>query len=439
MRHFLRQFSWIATACICAAALAGCGGGGGGGSSLGGPGGASSGQGGSSGGVSTSGGTTMNSIPVTVDGGPAALVNAQEYAANILYVTVTICTPGSTTACQAIDHVEVDTGSYGVSINAGALSSSVTPAPVSVSGGILRECEQYADGYTWGSIVTVDMTIGERTISSLPINLVSDPAAGAAPGSCSSGAGNSIGTVASLGANGVIGIGYFLQDCGEYCVGTAQPGGYYACPASGCVPTTVALNQQLQNPIGALSADNNGAVIALPAANAEGQASLSGTLYFGVGTESNNGVGAAQFLTVEPGTSQTQPPATLLTTFNGSTMYGSVVDSGSNANYFNDASLTACTNTYDTGFYCSSAALSATLQGVNGATAAVDFDVGDADTLFNTTTVLAVFPTLAGPNASIGNAIPGFDWGLPFFYGRRVYVLFENGTAGATAGPAIGF
>jgi uncharacterized protein DUF3443 len=423
MKHASEKFSWIAAACVCAAALAGCGGG--------------SGTGGSGGGLNTGGGTTSNSVAVTVDSGPPALVSAGNYSVNTLYATVTICTPGSTTDCQTIDHVQVDTGSYGVGIEASVLSGSVTPAPISVSGGILRECQQYADGYTWGSIVAVDVTIGQRTLSSLPVILVGDPAAGTAPGSCSTGAGNNISTVAALGANGVMGIGYFLQDCGQNCVDNAFPGQYYACPASGCVPTAVPVNQQLQNPIGALSADNNGAVIALPSANADGQATLSGTLYYGIGTESDNGVGAAQFLTVESGASATQPPATLVTMFNGSTMAGSVVDSGSNAYFFDDSALTVCTDIAD--FYCTAASLSATLQGVNNATATVNFDVGDADILLDTSTPLAVFPTLAGQNGSLNNSIPGFDWGLPFFYGRSVYVLFEDGSAGSTAGPAIGF
>jgi hypothetical protein len=424
MKHAFGKFCPIVMACACALALAACGG-------------SSPSGGNSGGGPNPSGGTTSNSVSVTVDSGPAALVSAGEYAANSLYVTVTICTPGSTMACQAIDHVQVDTGSYGLSIFASAVSANVMPAPISVNNGLLRECQQYADGYSWGSIVGVDVTIGQRTLPSLPINLISDPAAGAAPGSCSTGAGTAIDTVAALGANGVVGIGYFLQDCGEFCVDNAFAGQYYACPPTGCVPTAVPVNQQLQNPIGALSADNNGAVIALPSATADGQATLSGTLYFGIGTETNNAVGTAHFLTVETGTSVTQPPATLVTMFNGSTLNGSVVDSGSNAYFFDDSALTICTDV--TGFYCSGASLSATLQGVNGVTAGVNFDVGDADILLSTTTPLAVFPTLAGQNGSINSSIPGFDWGLPFFYGRSVYVLFEDGTAASTTGPAIGF
>jgi hypothetical protein len=218
-RHGLGFFA----ACLGAVLLAACGGGSGTLSS-----------------VSTSGGTTPNSLAVTVDGGPAAVLAMHQYVPNALYATVTICTPGSTTACQVIDHVQVDTGSYGFSVLDSVLNGTVTPQPTSVIGGPLRECQQYADGYAWGSIVTVDVTIGQRKLSGLPMNLVGDPAAGTAPADCSStGTDINLNSVTAFGSNGIIGIGYFLQDCGEGCVTTAYSPGYYACPDSGCVSTTV--------------------------------------------------------------------------------------------------------------------------------------------------------------------------------------------------------
>jgi hypothetical protein len=404
-------------------ALAACGGGGG---SL-------TGSGGSGGG--------SNTLAVTVDSGPTSLTNGSspQYAANLLFATVTICTPGSSTACQTIDHVQVDTGSYGLVVMSGALTGTAAPAPLSVAGGPLRECIQYADGYVWGSIAAVDVKIGGRTIASMPINVAGDPAAGSAPASCSSGAGTSESTVAAFGANGAVGIGYFLQDCGQDCVTTAYQAGYYACPVSGCVPTAVPLKQQLQNPIGALAADNNGAVIVLPAVNAAGQAVVNGTLYFGIGTESNNGIGSASFYTVNGSTQTVAAPATLVTIYGGASLSGSVIDSGSNAYYFNDTTIPTCTDyTY---FFCpaSTLALSATIQGENGATKAVSFPVTNADTLLNTQTVLAAFPGLAGPGGGVPGVITGFDWGLPFFFGRSVYVLFEGATTGTVTGPAVGF
>lgn len=390
--------------------------------------------------VTISGSSATNTLTVVVDQGPAALAAAGYAATNTLFASATICTPGSTSACQTIDHLQIDTGSTGIQILSEALTGAASAAPVSVNGAPLRECVQFADGYSWGSVVIADVQLGGRTIASLPIHLIGDAPAGAAPSSCSSGAGPPEDTVATFGANGVIGVGNFLQDCGAYCATPPAPtAAYYACSNSGCVPTTVPVDQQLQNPVGTLAADNNGVMIALPAVSAPGTVSVSGTLYFGIDTESNNALGSAALLTVDP------TSGSLVTNFNGAALTGSIIDSGSNAYFFNDASILACAD--NTSFYCpvdgggapTSVDFSATIQGLNGVTASAPFTVGNADALFGAGTTLTAFPTLAGPNGSVGGSITGFDWGMPFFFNRSVYVLFETHSAAGTAGPAVGF
>ena len=57
--------------------------------------------------------TGNNTVSVIVDQGPLPTTNP---AANTLYTTITVCAPGSSTNCQTIDHIEVDTGSYGLRI-----------------------------------------------------------------------------------------------------------------------------------------------------------------------------------------------------------------------------------------------------------------------------------------------------------------------------------
>jgi hypothetical protein len=47
---------------------------------------------------------------------------------------------------------------------------------------------------------------------------------------------------------------------------------------------------------------------------------------------------------------------------------------------------------------------------------------------------------VAGGASSIAGLGSGyFDWGLPFFYGRTVYVAIEGQTAGGTVGPYFAF
>ena len=48
-----------------------------------------------------------NVASVVVDAGPAGTSDV-----NTLFTTVTVCVPGSTTSCQTIDHIQVDTASY---------------------------------------------------------------------------------------------------------------------------------------------------------------------------------------------------------------------------------------------------------------------------------------------------------------------------------------
>ncbi len=76
--------------------------------------------GGGGGGSSAGGGgtppPTNNTASVIIDEGPS---NA---SVNTLFTSVTICMPGSTSSCQTIDHIQVDTGSYGLRILAPVLT-----------------------------------------------------------------------------------------------------------------------------------------------------------------------------------------------------------------------------------------------------------------------------------------------------------------------------
>lgn len=386
------------------------------------------GSGGGSGGGTGSGGTVPNTVQVTVDSGPAAVGGA----ANTLYTTVTLCAPGSTTQCQTIDHVQVDTGSTGFRVLASVLGNGLLatdlPQASDSYGNPLDECVQFADGYSWGTVRTADLLIGSETAASVPVQVIGDAAASTTPASCVLGPQEN--TVQTFGANAILGIGNFLTDCGINCATGAIPGTYYDCPSGGtCQPVAVALSAQLQNPVAMFPADNNGVVIDLPGISSP-TATISGTLTFGIGTQSDNVFPAsANLYTLDPNY------GTLTTFYNGVSYTSSFVDTGSNAYFFTDDTIATCTD--QPSFYCpaSTLGLQASIQGVNGFNVSVPFSVDNADTDFATNS--AVLPNLAGP---AGTSLQGaFDWGLPFFYGRPVYVAFESSSAAGVAGPWVGF
>jgi hypothetical protein len=348
---------------------------------------------------------------------------------NVLSVSVTVCAPG-TTQCQTIDHVLVDTGSAGLRLFASQLPASVAlPQQQDASGNLLTECMQFFDGYTWGSVRIADVHVGGETALSLPIQVI-DPNYSAVPSGCSS-VGASRNTPVALAANGVLGIGVFKHDCGPGCVQQAVPETYYGCAGTNCTSLAVEEALQVANPVPYFTTDNNGSILMLPAVGSNSEVSLAGQLVFGIGTQSNNGLGSAQVIGVSPST------GTFSTVQNGITYTMSVMDSGSSALFFGTSALPICASP-KTAYYCpgSTEQLSAVVEGVNGVTSAVSIDVGNATALAQSSGNDSVMPLLAGP-AYVGSTV--FDWGLPFFYGRNVYTAVEQQSTPGGTGPYFAF
>jgi len=381
------------------------------------------------GGSSAGGGTgaaAKNVVSVSVSGGPTELSSP---AVNSLYTSVTVCLPGTTT-CQTIDNVEVDTGSYGLRILAPVLTLSL-PVATTSTGSALAECTVFVDGYSWGPLALVDVQISGETASSLPVQLIGDSRYPAVPADCSS-AGTAENTVAAFGANGILGIGPFAQDCGDSCASTIEPATYYACSTSSdCTGTTIATTAQVQNPVTLFAVDNNGTIISLPSVADAGASDVTGSLIFGVGTQSNNSLGME---TVVPIATSGDYAGYLTTVFDGASLPFSFIDSGSNATYFNDSSISACSQAGFEDFYCppSADSLSAAFKLASGSTVSESFVVVSAETV---TASVNAFPGLAGTNP----APQSFDWGLPFFYGRKVATVIEGYSTADGVGPYVAF
>jgi hypothetical protein len=383
--------------------------------------------------------TGPNVAALLVDAGPKQL------GVNLPSVTVTICIPGTTT-CQTIDHVLVDTGSTGLRIAAEALNTAMLGMPLAATaaGDPMYECLTYASSaYSWGSVRQADVQIANGKASNIAIHLIGDPAIQNAPADCSGDLSTNPptplspqNTVADLGGNGLIGINVFLEDCGPACVTIANPdnrGFYYGCPQTGCVGTTVALASQIHNPIAELGSDNNGVELVVPAITAVGAATVAGALVLGVDTQSNNQLGGAAVISVDP------LSGNFTTVYNGQTYTrAGFVDSGSNGLFFTDSSLAACT--VNVNWYCPPTAvtLSATNQGAGASSGSstVSFNIASFDALSNANPSFTSYDNIGGP---MPPGVAGFDWGMPFFFGRTVAVAFEGKTTSAGAGPFIAY
>jgi len=345
---------------------------------------------------------------------------------NGAFTSVTLCVPGQTTGCQTIDGVLVDTGSSGLRVLASALTLSL-PQQAGSNGGPIVECAQFLDGFTWGPVQTADVKLAGEQASRVPIQVIDERAFPNIPTSCSS-SGTAEDTLDALGANAILGVGLFKQDCGLACafVGSSNPGFYFSCPASGCQPAAVPLVSQVQNPVALFPTDNNGVVIQLPAVPAGGAVSVTGSLIYGIGTQSNNALGSAKVLTVDA-------IGNITTVFGSRSYPASFIDSGSNGIYFLDAASTGlplCPDSSD--FYCpaSTQSLSTTNIGTNGVSVPALFNVGNADTLNSR---FFAFSEISGPNAD------GFDFGLGFFFGRSVFTAIEGQATAGGAGPYFAY
>ena len=366
-----------------------------------------------------------NAMAVSVDLGPNG------NSVNRLYASVTLCEPGNANNCQTIERVIVDTGSTGLRLLASALRPDLNLSRLQGSQGLpLLNCIQFVDNtHAWGPVATADIRLGGKTAAAVAVQLMGDTATAALSGACA--AGEALNTVASLGGNGVLGLGLRRQDCGAGCVASSGNGYYFSCTSAACTSvqgSVASLQQQLSNPAALFASDNNGLLLDLPAVAAPGAAGLSGALIFGIGTQANNQALSATVLS-------TSANGYLTTVLQGRSLNRSFLDTGSNALFF-DSTLVRCAGTGKLRFYCPDTPgnFSTQLFGQNGSSKSVNFVVDNAQGLF-ASPLKAALPSLAG---TLGDAV-SFDWGLPFFYGRRVFMGFEGQTTPLGNGPFYAF
>jgi hypothetical protein len=381
--------------------------------------------------------SSTNTAPLYVNFGPNGDTgDPRTDFYNGLFTTLSVCLP-STPQCQIIPNIIVDTSSVGLRL----LNSALTSVPATElqtvkdsSGNQVQECVQFPDtSYTWGPVLIADVLIAGEKAANVPIQVMGDTTFPVPLASCLSlGAGPDLGTVAALGANGILGVGTSVQDCGPNCAAgqtfSAYP--YYVCPQNVCQPVPLPVAQQVANPVAFFAKDNNGVEITLPPipdggapslpfVNADGSGFIpAGQITFGVGTQSNNAIGSATVYPLDTSGNFSQ------VIYNGVTYdSGGSIDSSATALFLSNPATLGIQNCTDNPFYCpgSTTPVALTVYGANGASGMVNVNIDNADMLFSDSPGFSAFNNLARESLS-GMGTDQFDLGLPFFYGRTVFV-----------------
>ncbi len=362
--------------------------------------------------------TGSNVVPVSIR---QLESNTATITANTPYVSVTLCDTSNN--CQTIPNVMVDTGSAGLRLYANRITLNLPGIPS--GSGTLAACAQFASGYAWGSMHMATVKIGgEVTTTPIPVQYLNDPALTAAPSTCAQQGIDFAARFAPV-ANGILGISNFIHDCGVGCTAATpasqRPAMYFACDNGTCTATSAALSQQGTNPIAAFPVDNNGSILTLPAVPLPGGAvAATGTLVFGIGTQTNNALSAnAQVFPIDR-------DAYISGTIDGVSGRG-FIDSGSNGYFLDlDPGVTLCTPSAASSWYCPSNPVVIHAQ-LAGATSAQALVIGNAQSMFNTQ--FTALPALGGTAAVAQFA----DLGLPFFYGRSIATGLEGEGADSSA------
>jgi len=425
--------------------------------------------------VSNTAEVTVSFGPNGYQGAPAASSTSETLSYyNDITISVTVCEPGSTT-CVTVPNVLVDTGSVGLRILSTALSGLTLPGINDPStGDPFYECVQYGDlSYTWGPMQLATVKVGGETASQLPGSAANSgipiqviEANTSAPEEVYSGptssysaiynpcltlpsddeelsGGTDDDTVAALGDNGILGVGTFPQDCGADCASLESTSGeYMVCSGGACGLQAIPVGDQASNPVIGFPVDNNGVLITLPNLPAAGEATATGTITFGIGTESNNAVTTQKVFELDDYgnfESATYQGVQYTSTNSG----GTFIDSGSNALIVSDETTLNTSDCLvdgiDIGLYCPSSPplnIALTLAGSNNASTVVSLSMGNALDMFSANPSFAAFNDLGEASCVPSTGSPcnastdEWDLGLPFFFNRPIFV----GIAGATTG-----
>jgi hypothetical protein len=180
----------------------------------------------------------------------------------------------------------------------------------------------------------------------------------------------------------------------------------------------------------------------MPAVGDPGAASASGALILGLNSAANNTV-PANATKVVLGVDYVNNPDAYLnvsTLYNGTTYAASYLDTGTNGLFFTDNSVPRCQGAT---WYCPKSTLSvgAVISDGDNPTmnrVSVTFQIGNAEGLFATSNTAfgdaaGAIPASTQVGSKTSTAAKSFAWGMPFFYGRQVYLAIWQQPGALTA------
>lgn len=361
-------------------------------------------------------------------------VNAVGYCSSGSYTNkpcakITVCDTGGAN-CKEISDILIDTGSYGLRVFKQRLGG------VNLGTSNIAECMEYGDGSKqWGPVVQakVKLKAGSAGVD-VPIQVIDYQYPGMNQNCPNAEKYPDQGSTSDYaGMSGILGIGVFISDCGQYCATDSDNQVYFSCAGSNCTSTMVAEANQVQNPIAHLPSDNNGVMISLPGLPPNGALEAFGYMILGIGSRTNNTPSGATAFPVDPNFGE------IKANFHD-IEYRSFIDTGSNAlgiplDRQMDDILLDCGGDL-AGWLCPGGTMdfTATLTGYGGGPVKVaSFKVGNFASLFGNGNGNSIYSESA--YSSGGNISGYFDWGLPFYFGKSVYHGFETKSSSLGSGP----
>lgn len=331
-------------------------------------------------------------------------------------VSLTICDTNNNN-CSIVNNVLLDTGSYGLRIFNTVLNQNTLNnlSSITSGGNPVGECVSYGDGsQNWGNIVAANVQLSSDALASnVPIQIINSNFL-TPPSACN----NATTSPTDFGYNGVLGVGMYTKDGGNY----------YVCSGNNC-NTTINLpsSSQVTNPISMLPSNNNGLTISFNQIGSNGASNVNGTVNFGVNTNSQNTIQASNVYPAD----LSQGIPFFNSNYNGNS-YLSFLDSGTNTLAISNSGITQCSNPY-TGFLCPSNSLNLTFNNYNSQGASIPSNINIANTISLINSGNSAYNNLGSILSFSGANL--MDFGLPFFYGKNIQIVFNNSTSNLGNGP----